>query len=114
MLFRSTHKVAPLPPAGGANNGPAPVSSCRFVRGIFRLINTKSFQIDTGTGLHQEMVENLSGYTLDNAPTNKTMDIIVRGLGWKRNPTIPLWMIQGNQPLPFQLVSVTSDIKIGE
>ena len=56
----------------------------------------------------------LSGYTLDSAPTNKTMDIVVRGLGWKRNPTIPLWMIQDNQPLPFQLVSVTSDIKIGE
>lgn len=109
-----THKVAPLPPAGGANNGPAPVSSCRFVRGIFRLINTKSFQIDTGTGLHQEMVENLSEYTLDAPPKNKTKDIIVRGLGWKRNPTIPLWMIQGDQPLPFQLVSVTSDIKIGE
>lgn len=109
-----THKVAPLPPAGGANNGPAPVSSCRFVRGIFRLINTKSFQIDTGTGLHQEMVENMSEYTLDAPPKNKTKDIIVRGLGWKRNPTIPLWMIQGDQPLPFQLVSVTSDIKIGE
>lgn len=109
-----THKVAPLPPVGGANNGPAPVSSCRFVRGIFRLINTKSFQIDTGTGLHQEMVESLSDYTLDSAPNNKTMDIVVRGLGWKRNPLAPLWIIQGNQPLPFQLVSVTSDIKIGE
>ncbi len=109
-----THKVVPLPPVGGASNGPAPVSSCRFVRGIFRLINTKSFQIDTGTGLHQEMVESLSDYTLDSAPNNKTMDILVRGLGWKRNPLAPLWIIQGNQPLPFQLVSVTSDIKIGE
>ncbi len=109
-----THKVAPLPAAGGANNGPAPVSSCRFVRGVFRLINTKSFQIDTGTGLHQEMVNNLSNYTLDSAPGSKTTDIIVRGLGWKRNPTVPLWLIQGDQPLPFQLVSVTSDIKIGE
>ena len=108
-----THKVAPLPPAAGANNGIAPVCSCRLVRGVFRLIDTKSFQIDTGTGLHQEMVENLSNYTLDSSPSNKTADIIIRGLGWRRNPMQPVWMIQDNQPLPFQLVSVSSDIKIG-
>ncbi|MBE6446166.1 MAG: hypothetical protein E7021_02015 [Alphaproteobacteria bacterium] len=108
-----THKVAPLPPGAPANNGSAPVVNCRFVRGVFRLINTKSFEIDTGCGVHQEINENLTNYVLDSAPTTKTTDIVVRGLGWKRKPTEPLWMIQGNKPLPFQLVSVTCDIKIG-
>jgi hypothetical protein len=108
-----THKIVPLPASAGASNGSAPVASCRFVRGVFRLINTKSFEIDTGCGLHQEMNESLNNYILDSAPTTKTTDIVVRGLGWKRNPTEPLWIIQGNQPLPFQLVSVISDIKIG-
>ncbi len=108
-----THKVVPLPPVAGANNGPAPVTNCRLVRGVFRIINTESLQIDTGSGLHQEMVENLAQYVLDSPPSNKTIDIVVRGLGWKRTPLQPLWSILGNQPLPFQLVSVTSDIKIG-
>ncbi len=109
-----THKIEPLPPLVSAHNGLAPVASARLVKAIFRVVDTQSLCVDTGSGYHQELSPNLIQYTLDAPPTTQTSDIVVRGLGWKRNPLTPLWCIQGEQPLPFKLVSVVSDIKIGE
>ncbi len=109
-----THKIQPLPPMVGAHNGSAPVASARLVKAIFRLVNSQSIEVDTGSGFHPELIPNLSQYTLDSPAQKETKDIVVRGLGWKRNPQTPLWTIQSHTPLPFQLVSVVSDIKIGE
>lgn len=108
-----THIVTPLPPIVGASNGAAPVSSARLVKASFRVVDTASLEIDTGTGLHQEMTRPLASYKLDTIPNPKTTDIVVRSLGWNRNPTQPLWRIEGDTPKPFKLVSVTSDIQIG-
>lgn len=108
------HKIQPLPPVIAAHNGSAPVASARLVKAIFRVVNTQSIEVDTGSGIHQELISNLSQYTLDTPNQKQTQDIVVRGLGWKRNPQTPLWTIQSQTPLPFQLVSVVSDIKIGE
>ncbi len=107
------HVVVPLPPVVGASNGTAPVSSARLVKAIFRVVNTASLEIDTGTGFHQEMTRPLASYQLDNIPTPKTTDVVVRSLGWNRTPTEPLWQIRGDTPKSFGLVSVTSDIQIG-
>ena len=107
------HQVTPLPPVAAASNGNAPISSCRLVRVVFRLIDTQSLEIDTGTGIHQEIVPELAAYQLDSPNTGKTKDLVLRCLGWIRNPTMPLWEIKGTSPQPFKLVSVTSDIKIG-
>lgn len=108
-----THRVTPLPPSIGASNGPAPVSSARLVKAVFRVVDTASLEIDTGTGFHQEIIRPLASYTLGSVVEPKTTDVVVRSLGWKRSPTQPLWMIQGEAPNPFKLVSVTSDIQIG-
>ena len=108
-----THEVTPLPPIVGANNRAAPVANARFIRGVFRVVDTQSVEIDTGSGFHQELVSTLSNYTLDSIPQKRTLDLIVRGLGWRRNPKSPLWSIKGYLPVNFKLVSVTSDIKIG-
>ena len=108
-----THRIAPLPPAVGAGNGTAPISSARLVKGVFRVVDTGSLEIDTGTGLHQELTRPLASYLLDTLPGPQTADIVVRSLGWIRRPTQPLWLIEGNQPKSFKLVSVTSDIQIG-
>lgn len=107
------HQVIPLPPVTAANNGNAPVTNCRLVRLVLRLIDTQSLEIDTGTGIHQELVPDLSSYELDSPNTQKTKDLVLRCLGWVRNPTDPLWKIKGSSPQPFRLVSVTSDIKLG-
>ena len=108
-----THQVVPLPPSVGASNGSAPISNARLVKGVFRVVDTASLEIDTGTGLHQELVRPLATYTLDVVPSSKTADIVVRSLGWSRSPTTPLWRIEGDSPKPFKLVSVTTDIQIG-
>ncbi|MBO7483775.1 MAG: hypothetical protein J6T55_01465 [Alphaproteobacteria bacterium] len=108
-----THIVAPLPPMVGANNGAAPVANARFIRGVFRVVDTQSVEIDTGSGVHQELVPNLANYQMDSTPKKYTLDLVVRGLGWRRNPKSPLWQIEGTLPVDFNLISVTSDIKIG-
>ena len=108
-----THQVIPLPPSVGASNGSAPVSSARLVKGVFRIVDTSSLEIDTGTGLHQELNRPLASYKLDALSNPKTADIVVRSLGWSRSPTTPLWRIEGDSPKPFKLVSVTTDIQIG-
>ncbi len=107
------HNIVPLPPVASANDGNAPVSSCRLVRLVLRLVDTQSLEIDTGTGIHQEMVPDLSAYQLDSPNTQKTKDLVLRSLGWVRSPTEPMWEIKGSSPQPFRLVSITSDIKLG-
>ena len=108
-----THEIAPLPPIVGANNGAAPVTNARLIRGVFRVVDTQSVEIDTGSGIHQELVPNLANYQMDSVPKQYTLDLVIRGLGWHRNPQNPLWRITGTLPVDFKLVSVTSDIKIG-
>ena len=107
------HQVVPLPPVAAANDGNAPVSSCRLVRLVLRLVDTQSLEIDTGTGIHQEMVPDLMAYELDSSNIEQTKDLVLRSLGWVRTPSQPMWEIKGSSPQQFRLVSVTSDIKLG-
>ena len=108
-----THIVSPLPPAVGATNAIAPVSSYRLVKACFRVINTNTLEIDTGAGVQQEMPYALNSYTLNSNVQKQTADIVIRALGWNRNPTQPPWRIIGDLPKPFKIVSVTQDLKIG-
>jgi len=108
-----THIISPLPPAVGASNATAPVSAYRLIKVCFRVIDTNTLEIDTGSGVHQEMPYALGAYTLNNTVQNQTADIVVRSLGWNRIPTAPVWRIIGNLPKPFKIVSVTQDLKIG-
>jgi len=107
------HHVVPLPPVASANDGNAPVPSCRLVRLVLRLVDTQSLEIDTGTGVHQEIVPELAAYQLDSSNTKKTKDLVLRSLGWVRSPIQPLWEIKGSSPQPFRLMSITCDIKLG-
>ncbi len=107
-----THLVVPLPPSASASNAMAPLSQVRFIKGVFRLIDSYSLQIDTGNGVHQELNWPLNG-CVQNTDGSVTGDIVVRGLGWNRRPTYPLWQITGDLPKFFKLVSVTQDLKIG-
>jgi hypothetical protein len=108
-----THIVSPLPPAVGASNTIAPISAYRLVKACFRVIDTNTLEIDTGTGVHQEMPYALNSYILNSSVQKQTADIVIRALGWNRNPTMPAWRIIGDLPKPFKIVSVTQDLKIG-
>lgn len=107
------HIISPLPPAVGASNAVAPVSSCRLVKACFRVIDTNTLEIDTGNGVHQEVAYPLGSYEFNTSIQKETADIVVRALGWNRSPNRPLWRIIGDMPRPFKLVSVTQDLKIG-
>lgn len=108
-----THIISPLPPSAGASNGSAPVSSYRLVKACFRLIDSNTLEIDTGGGIKQEMPYALGSYLLNNSVVCQTADVVIRALGWKRNPNTPSWRIVGSLPKPFKIVSVTQDLKIG-
>ncbi|MGN1063065.1 MAG: hypothetical protein ACI4QM_01935 [Alphaproteobacteria bacterium] len=107
------HIISPLPPSVGASNAMAPVSACRLVKAVFRVIDTNTLEIDTGSGIHQEMPYALGSYQLNSNVTKKTADIVVRALGWHRSPDMPLWRIISEMPKPFKIISVTQDLKIG-
>ncbi|MBR5130402.1 MAG: hypothetical protein IKV03_04175 [Alphaproteobacteria bacterium] len=108
-----THIISPLPPAISASNTAAPVSCYRLVKAIFRLIDTNTLEIDTGSGIRQEMPYALNTYTLNSSIKKQTTDIVIRSLRWNRSPTTPPWRIIGSLPKPFKIVSVTQDLKIG-
>lgn len=107
------HIISPLPPSIGASNAMAPVSACRLVKACFRVIDTNTLEIDTGSGVHQEMPYALGSYKLDSTVPKQTADIVVRALGWNRSPDTPLWRIISEMPKFFKVVSVTQDLKIG-
>ncbi|MBR4927828.1 MAG: hypothetical protein IKY98_05835, partial [Alphaproteobacteria bacterium] len=107
------HIISPLPPSAGVSNTVAPVSNCRLIKACFRVIESNSLEIDTGMGIRQEMPYSFGSYKLDTTVSPQTTDIVVRALGWNRNPTSPLWRIISEMPKPFKLVSVTQDLKIG-
>lgn len=107
------HIISPLPPSAGVSSNVAPVSNYRLIKACFRIIESNSLEIDTGTGVRQEMPYSFGAYRLDETVLPQTTDIIVRSLGWNRNPTTPLWRIISEMPKSFKLVSVTQDLKIG-
>ncbi|GHU01119.1 hypothetical protein FACS1894186_3230 [Alphaproteobacteria bacterium] len=93
------HIVTPLPPSSMAGQ----VRAARLVRASFRVVGTASLRVDTGTGLRQALRGDLD--------SPQTVDAEVRSLGWRRGLDQPLWRIWGDEPSPFVLVSVSSDIR---
>ena len=41
-------------------------------------------------------------------------DIKIRALGWQKDGTKPLWRIEQSAPLPFELLSVITELKVNE
>ena len=38
----------------------------------------------------------------------------LRSLGWVRDQTQPLWRVEQSAPLPFTLLSVTTELKVND
>jgi hypothetical protein len=104
------HLVEPMPPetvsAAGARMGPV-----RLVSITFRLIETGALSVDTGRGTRPVPFRRLDTPMLDAAPPDFTGDVTLRGLGWRRDSLAPLWRIEGDAPLPFTLLSVTTETR---
>lgn len=108
-----THVIAPLPPTGaqGQSGG---VSRLRPVSVTFRLKDTAALSIDMGKGVVAVPFKRFGGSVLDNAPPAFTGDKTVRAIGWHRPGVEPLWRIEQGEPLPFHLLSITTEVSVND
>ncbi len=108
-----THIVEPLPPNEVAKVGSG--RKLRLIEGIFRLKDTAALRLDLGRGAKDIALEQF-GETqiLDGGMNVINGDVRVRSLGWQKDGTKPLWRIEQSSPLPFTLLSVSSEIKVND
>ncbi len=108
-----THIVEPLPPSevGAAGGG----RKVRLIEGIYRLQDTAALRLDVGRGLSDIALRQFGeDPVLDSPPPLVSGDIHVRALGWQEDTTKPLWRIEQSSPLPFTLLSVTTELKVND
>jgi hypothetical protein len=106
-----THVIEPLPPSatGGEGNGRA----VRMIEGIFRVEDTAALRLDVGRGL-RDIPLRQTGDDPGAPPPRVSGDIRVRSLGWQPGGAHPLWRIEQESPLPFTLLSVTTELKVND
>jgi hypothetical protein len=86
-----------------------------MVQGIFRLQDTAALRLDVGRGLSDIALRRFgAGEILDEPLPLVSGDIRVRALGWQSGNTSPLWRIEQSVPLPFTLLSVTTELKVND
>lgn len=108
-----THRIEPLPPALGGVG--AEGVALRPVRTVFRLVDTGALRVDAGHGPAAVPLRRLAeGAVLGEMPPPFTGDRAIRHLGWRRGGTAPLWRIVDDAPLPFTLLSATTQLKVND
>lgn len=108
-----THIIEPLPPS--VVNGGGTGRATRLVEAIFRIEDTASMRLDVGRGLKDVPLRQTAGpIVLDAPPPLVSKDVKVRALGWQSDGSKPLWMIEQSVPLPFTLLSVTTELKVND
>jgi len=111
-----THAIEPLPPAiqtaEGGSQGGTLGGKVRPVAITLRLQDTAVLRLDTGRGFVDAPFKGFGDDLLDRPPQPFTGDKRVRALGWRKDGTEPLWRIEQSIPLPFTLLSVTTEITI--
>ncbi len=101
-----THVVEPLPPATNSTSGQTQEPLYRPIRLALRVLETSSLRIDTGKGPRDLL------FPTSPTPTPFTGDQVLRALGWRRGPSERPWRIEQSTPLPFTLLSATTEIKV--
>jgi hypothetical protein len=109
-----THEVAPLPPLPRNALGLSYATRMRLVQATFRLHETADLHVDLGEGPEAVSFQDFGEDVLDTAPAPFTGDKVLRALGWRSADVTPLWRILGTRPLPFTLLSVTTEIKVND
>lgn len=107
-----THVIEPMPPSVATVRGGVQGGKVRPISVTFRLENTGALYLDTGKGLAEIPFKRFGQTFLDAPITLYTGDKTVRALGWRRNGVAPLWRIEQDTPLPFTLLSVTTEMNI--
>ena len=109
-----THEIVPLPPIASGGGGIVPVQSVRLVEARFRVVGTKSLQVDVGNGYTPLLVRHFNDELLMDGDDiqSRTQDVYVKALGWVRDGITPLWKIKSDVPEPCQVVCVTTTMKV--
>jgi hypothetical protein len=68
--------------------------------------------VDTGSGFRDLLYFEAGMAPANPDPTPFSGDKILRALGWRRGPDLPPWRIEQSTPLPFTLLSATTEIKV--
>lgn len=104
-----THVIEPLPPSTLSNTGNAKAS--RLIEAIFRIEDTAALYLDVGSGL----IDILEDEQTPGQPAQELNgDKKIRSLGWHRDMSIGQWKISQSVPLPFTLLSVTTETKVND
>lgn len=108
-----THIVEPLPPSVIEQNGAG--RAVRLVEAVFRIEGTAALRLDVGRGLRDIPLRQFGDdVILDEPPPRVNRDVRVHALGWQNDSSRPLWRIEHDMPLPFTLLSVTTELKIND
>ncbi len=108
-----THIVEPLPPSVIEQNGAG--RAVRLVEAVFRIEGTAALRLDVGRGLRDIPLRQFGeDVILDEPPSRMNRDVRVHALGWQNDSSRPLWRIEHDMPLPFTLLSVTTELKIND
>ena len=107
-----THVVEPLPPSTLSVNGSG--RAIRLVEAIFRVEDTAALRLDMGRGLYDMPLRDFDDPILDEAIEPVSRDIAARAYGWSQDLTKPLWRIEQSTPLPFTLLSATTELKVND
>lgn len=108
-----THIVEPLPPSILEQNGAG--RAVRLIEAVFRIEDTAALRLDVGRGLRDIPLRQFGvDVIIDEAPSRVSRDVRVHALGWQNDTARPLWRIEHNMPLPFTLLSVTTELKVND
>ncbi len=108
-----THIIEPLPPNESGSIGAG--RKLRLIEAIFRLQDSAALRLDVGRGLQDVPLKDLNGNSILDAPqVSVDGDVRIRALGWQKDGTQPLWRIEQSAPLPFELLFVSSEIKVND
>lgn len=107
-----THIIEPLPPGVLSIDGSG--RAIRMVRAVFRLLDTQSLHIDSGTGLRPIPLQRFYHNVMDQMPPPFSGDITIRSFGWSKDSTKTLWRLEQNTPLPCTILGVTMELKVND
>jgi hypothetical protein len=108
-----SHKITPLPPSAFSATGSG--RATRLVEAIFRLEKTSALRLDTGRGVRDISLRQFGDDTgLNTPPPRVSEDVRVRAFGWQEDLSKPLWRIEQDTPLPFELLAVTTELKVND
>ncbi len=107
-----THQIEPLPLNVSRTGTASGARRFRPISVTFRLHETFTLSLDLGDGIRDVPFRVFGGPVLDMGPKPFTGDRTIRLVGWRRDPITTSWRIEQDSPLPFSLLSVTSEYSI--